>query len=71
MLLTWSNPASYTRLGGVMEQDKLTAIQTRIAALEKLTTVGSAQAVAAWEIVILLDRIAVALDRIAEHGLLT
>jgi len=41
-----------------MEQDKLTAIQTRIAALEKLATVGSTQAVAAWEIVVLLDRIA-------------
>ena len=54
-----------------MDQDKLTAIQTRIAALEKLTTVGSAQAVAAWEIVVLLDRIADALDKIAEHGLLT
>lgn len=54
-----------------MEQDKLIAIQTRIAALEKLTTVGSAQAVAAWEIVVLLDRIAAVLDKIAEHGLLT
>ena len=54
-----------------MEQDKLTAIQTHIAALEKLTTLGSAQAVAAWEIVILLDRIAVVLDKIADHGLLT
>jgi hypothetical protein len=54
-----------------MEQDKLTAIQTRIAALEKLTTVGSAQAVAAWEMVILLDRIAAALDKIADHGMRT
>jgi len=54
-----------------MEQDRLAAITSRIAALEKLTTVGSAQAVAAWEIVVLLDRIADALDKIAEHGLLT
>lgn len=54
-----------------MEQDKQTAIKTRIAALEKLTTVGSAQAAAAWEIVVLLDRIADALDKIAKHGLPT
>jgi hypothetical protein len=54
-----------------MEQDKLTVITTRIAALEKLMTVGSAQAVASWEIVVLLDRIAEALEKIAEHGLLT
>ena len=54
-----------------MEQDRLTAIQTRIKSLEKLTTVGSTQAAAAWEIVLLLDRIADTLEKIAEHGLLT
>lgn len=54
-----------------MEHDKLTAIQKHIETLEKLTTVGSTQAVAAWEIVLLLDRIADALDKISEHGLLT
>lgn len=32
-----------------MEHDRLTAIQKHIETLEKLTTVGSTQAVAAWE----------------------
>ena len=54
-----------------MEHNKRAAIQKHIETLEKLTSVGSTQAVAAWEIGLLLDRIADALDKISEHGLLT
>lgn len=49
-----------------MDANKLNAIQARIAALQVKppgTSIMAEQAVACWEIVILLDRIAEALER--------